>query len=195
MFLILLAHILSPVGLLLAKSTQPTLESFIITGIPGLGSLGNALFFMIAGYFASKQRVKLRRLIKVMVPLWFYSVLFYMFPVILHIDGTYEQNLGLVDTLIYFIAPSGFIIGYVFMQFISIRILPKYLNLSNNKKNNYCSYSLFRRLCCSILFCTFYFCISIIACFHLPRNSFVRNSILLGVPGRSLTRSSPNSNR
>jgi hypothetical protein len=126
MIIVVMTHIFIPYRLMLPESIDnPTLLDHLIQPISWLGEVSNSIFFIIAGYFAGKHIIKLRRLLKLFAPLIFWSLCF--IAVFLIFKFPAEGPDWSVASWIFFILTGnlGFVVGYIFVQVLFSRLTVK----------------------------------------------------------------------
>jgi surface polysaccharide O-acyltransferase-like enzyme len=96
------------------------------------GGFGNALFFLIAGYFVGKAgKTTLKRLYKIFLPVLFYSIVFISFALISGFQRSdaievLTNPVKLIEQLIYG-QSLWFVVGYAFLNLIFTPFVPKIL--------------------------------------------------------------------
>jgi hypothetical protein len=85
------------------------------------------LFFMISGYFAARNGIKVSRLLKVFIPLWFWGVVFFLLhPMV----ADFYPLTTPIQFIWYFLTGNlGFVIGYALIQFLGAFIIQPFKKL------------------------------------------------------------------
>jgi hypothetical protein len=96
-----------------------------------IGTTGNGLFFLTSGYFAGIRKIQFTRIVKIYIPIWFWSILFYCFELLIKPESAL-LNLTAIDWVLYFSTGMlGFIIGYTLIHFFAIFILDPFKRLNS----------------------------------------------------------------
>lgn len=106
----------------LSYFSKHVLTVFIMQSMIILGKMGVAIFIIITGYFMVYSTAKLVKLIKVWLPIFFYSVVLFLFCVAIgqqpfSIEDSIKSAFPVVSNNYWFM--TGYIVMYLFIPFIN----------------------------------------------------------------------------
>lgn len=106
----------------LSYFSKHVLTVFIIQSMVILGKMGVAIFIIITGYFMVYSTARLAKLIKVWLPIFFYSVVLFLFCVAIgqqpfSIEASIKSAFPVVFNNYWFM--TGYIVMYLFIPFIN----------------------------------------------------------------------------
>jgi hypothetical protein len=98
------------------------IETLSIFLFPDFGVIGNAIFFLIAGFFVAKRgSVNVKRLYKVITPVIFYTLIFIVIDIVIGQYDSISLMVGNPISFVGFLISGGnlwFIIGYIAMNLV-----------------------------------------------------------------------------
>lgn len=133
-------HCLNPNMSMLWQNGIPFNKLFISFLTPG-GDIGNGIFFMLTGYFMYKKEYKLRRLVKLIIQVYFYAILLLLSWLIIRFFHIYDfpeltafsQALFFINALIPITSGAWWFIQTYVVLFLFIPVINNLLDKLNSK--------------------------------------------------------------